>query len=275
MGYEFKDYPFTAKHYEAELPALADGVETKRHAVTIVGGGPVGLALALGLANHGVAVGRDRGRRHGVLRQPRHLHLAAQPGDHRAAGRAAGVPGEGPALDRRAQLLPGHRGASLRDAARREPEAAADGQPRAVLHRAVPAGRAPKQRARPDRHPLADPASTGIDAREDGATLRLSHPAGRLHAARRLAGRPATAAGASCAKTLGLQLEGTSYEGRYVIVDIELQERPPDRAAGLVRPAVQPGLDRADAQAAGRHLAHRLPAARRRGHRTRPSSRKT
>ena len=43
MGYEFKDYPFTAKHYEAELPALADGVETKRHAVTIVGGGPVGL----------------------------------------------------------------------------------------------------------------------------------------------------------------------------------------------------------------------------------------
>ena len=55
MGYEFKDYPFTAKHYEAELPALADGVETKRHAVTIVGGGPVGLALALGLANHGVA----------------------------------------------------------------------------------------------------------------------------------------------------------------------------------------------------------------------------
>src|SRR5918995_1225473 len=55
MGYEFKDYPFEAKHYEAELPALADGVETKRHAVTIVGGGPVGLALALGLANHGVA----------------------------------------------------------------------------------------------------------------------------------------------------------------------------------------------------------------------------
>ena len=54
MGYEFKPYPFTAKRYEAELPALADGAETKRHAVAIVGGGPVGLALALGLANHGV-----------------------------------------------------------------------------------------------------------------------------------------------------------------------------------------------------------------------------
>ena len=43
MSYEFKPYPFTAKRYEAELPALADGVETKRHAVAIVGGGPVGL----------------------------------------------------------------------------------------------------------------------------------------------------------------------------------------------------------------------------------------
>ena len=48
MGYEFKDYPFEAKHYEAELPALADGVETKRHAVAIVGGGPVGLRAGPG-----------------------------------------------------------------------------------------------------------------------------------------------------------------------------------------------------------------------------------
>jgi 3-(3-hydroxy-phenyl)propionate hydroxylase len=54
MSYEFKPYPFTAKPYEAELPALADGVETKPHAVAIVGGGPVGLAVALGLASHGV-----------------------------------------------------------------------------------------------------------------------------------------------------------------------------------------------------------------------------
>ena len=55
MSYEFKPYPFTARRYEAKLPALTDGIETKRHAVAIVGGGPVGLALALGLANHGVA----------------------------------------------------------------------------------------------------------------------------------------------------------------------------------------------------------------------------
>ena len=55
MNYEFKPYPFSGKHYEATLPTLADGVETRRQAVAIVGGGPVGLALALGLANHGIA----------------------------------------------------------------------------------------------------------------------------------------------------------------------------------------------------------------------------
>ena len=55
VSYEFKPYPFVAKRYEAELPMMANGVETKRHPVAIVGGGPVGLALALGLANHGVA----------------------------------------------------------------------------------------------------------------------------------------------------------------------------------------------------------------------------
>ena len=51
---EFKTYPFTAKKYAAKVPKLDNGVETKRHAVTIVGGGPVGLTVALGLANHGV-----------------------------------------------------------------------------------------------------------------------------------------------------------------------------------------------------------------------------
>ena len=98
-----------------------------------------------------------RGRRHGLRRQPRDLHLAPQPGDRRAPRRAAGLPGEGPALDRRAQLLQDRGGVPLRDAARRAAEAAADDQSRAVLHRAVPAGRdRPAQRrgAGPDRRPL-------------------------------------------------------------------------------------------------------------------------
>ena len=48
-----------------------------------------------------------------------------------------------------------------------------------------------------------------------------------------------------------------------MIIDIELHSSAPDRAPRLVRPAVEPGLDRADAPPARRHLAHRLPAARR------------
>src|SRR5207244_5029595 len=53
-GREFKTYPFLAKRYEARLPELRRGVEQKRHPVAIVGGGPVGLTAALGLANHGI-----------------------------------------------------------------------------------------------------------------------------------------------------------------------------------------------------------------------------
>lgn len=49
--------PVGAFHYTRfapRLPALQDGVESQRHPVVIAGGGPVGMALALGLANHGV-----------------------------------------------------------------------------------------------------------------------------------------------------------------------------------------------------------------------------
>ncbi|WJF92106.1 FAD-dependent monooxygenase [Paraburkholderia bonniea] len=47
--------PFRYERYVSPLPALEAGHERQRHQVVIVGGGPVGLALALGLARHGVA----------------------------------------------------------------------------------------------------------------------------------------------------------------------------------------------------------------------------
>src|SRR5690606_36201793 len=46
--------PFHYTRFAPRLPVLQDGTETHRHAVAIAGGGPVGMALALGLANHGV-----------------------------------------------------------------------------------------------------------------------------------------------------------------------------------------------------------------------------
>ena len=45
---------FTYRKYPVRLPPLAHGLESTRHPVAIAGGGPVGLALALGLANHGI-----------------------------------------------------------------------------------------------------------------------------------------------------------------------------------------------------------------------------
>ncbi len=51
----FVPYPFTATRHAARLPGLVGDEETGVHRVLIVGAGPVGLATALGLANHGVA----------------------------------------------------------------------------------------------------------------------------------------------------------------------------------------------------------------------------
>ncbi len=45
---------FTYAHHEPRLPALRDGVDPAPWPVAIVGGGPVGLATALGLANWGI-----------------------------------------------------------------------------------------------------------------------------------------------------------------------------------------------------------------------------
>ena len=48
---EYFDYP----RYPLVVPPLAAGVETKRHRVAIIGAGPIGLTLALELANYEVA----------------------------------------------------------------------------------------------------------------------------------------------------------------------------------------------------------------------------
>ncbi|MEQ1593505.1 MAG: FAD-dependent oxidoreductase [Casimicrobium sp.] len=56
MGIEFASYPFVATRFAAVVPPLTDGVDAKRRPVVVVGGGPVGMVTALGLANHGVPV---------------------------------------------------------------------------------------------------------------------------------------------------------------------------------------------------------------------------
>jgi 3-(3-hydroxy-phenyl)propionate hydroxylase len=53
MGIEWASY-FEYPRYTLRLPELKQGVDEQRHKVVIVGAGPIGMALALGLANYGV-----------------------------------------------------------------------------------------------------------------------------------------------------------------------------------------------------------------------------
>ncbi|MFB9126387.1 FAD-dependent oxidoreductase [Paraburkholderia dipogonis] len=54
MSRPFKPYPFSPRHYEGVAPPLVDGRDPVRRPVAIVGGGPVGMTLALALARQGV-----------------------------------------------------------------------------------------------------------------------------------------------------------------------------------------------------------------------------
>lgn len=238
MSYEFKPYPFTAKRYGARLPALADGVETKRHAVAIVGGGPVGLALALGLANHGLAsvlIEADDtvcfGSR-AICISRRSLEIIER------IGALQGFLEKG---------LPWTGGRSFY----RDTE---------VLHFTMPHDENQKLppmvnieqyyieqfllHAAEKRADLIDirwqTRASEIRVQENGATLSLSTPRGdyTLHTDWLVAcdgGR------SQVREALGLQLKGTSYEGRYVIVDIEHKSNRPTERLAWFDPPSNPG----------------------------------
>ncbi|MBC8750153.1 MULTISPECIES: FAD-dependent oxidoreductase [Paraburkholderia] len=235
---EFKAYPFTAKKYAGQMPNLDNGIETKRHAVTIVGGGPVGLAVALGLANHGVPsvlIEADDSVCYGsraICISRRSLEIIER------LGAVDGFLKTG---------LPWAGGRSFY----RDTE---------VLHFKMPQDdnqKLPPMVNVAQYHIeqfLLDAAQrksdlidirwqtkvTAIDSRTDGAMLRLATAEGdySLNTDWVVAcdgGR------STIREALGLQLNGTSYEGRYVIVDIELEsERPTERLA-YFDPSSNPG----------------------------------
>ncbi len=235
---EMKPYPFTARSYPARLPELRAGAETRRHPVAIVGGGPVGFATALGLANFGVPsvlIEADDSVCFGsraICISRRSLEIIERLG----------------AVDGFLKVgLPWTGGRSFyRDTQ--------------VLHFQMPHDENQKLPpmvnlaqysieqflldAAEQRSELIDirwnTRLTGIDARADGATLSLSCPAGDYTMEADWV--VASDGGRSFLRdALGLQLRGASYEGRYVIVDIELDtERPTERLA-YFDPSCNPG----------------------------------
>ncbi|TDV34149.1 3-(3-hydroxy-phenyl)propionate hydroxylase [Paraburkholderia caballeronis] len=238
MSVEFKPYPFEAKRYDARIPPLADGRETRRHAVTIVGGGPVGLAIALGLANHGIAsvlIEADESVCYGsraICISRRSLEIIERLG----------------ALDGfLAKGLPWTGGRSFY----RNDE---------VLHFTMPQDDNQKLPpmvnlaqyhieqflldAAEKRADLIDirwrTKVTSVKTDVDGATLTLSTPPGDYEA--QTDWLVAADGGRSTIRdALGLKLTGTSYEGRYVIVDILLDSPRPTERLAYFDPASNPG----------------------------------
>ncbi len=238
MNYDFKPYPFIGKHYEAKQPLQEELSKPARSPVVIVGGGPVGLATALGLANYGVPsvlIEADAGVCSGsraICISRRSLEIIER------LGAIKGFLDKG---------LPWAGGRSFY----RETE---------VLHFTMPQDENQKLPpmvnlaqyhieqflldAAESKADLIDirwqTRVTGVSARADGVTLNLSTPGGSydLDADWLVA----SDGGRSTVRdSLGLQLKGTSYEGRYVIVDIELKSDRPTERLAYFDPPSNPG----------------------------------
>jgi len=238
MNMEFKPYPFVARQYKARMPILKDGVDTERRPVAIVGGGPVGLATALGLARHGIA------------------SVLIEADDSVCQGsRAICISRRSLEIIERLDAVQGFVKIGLPWTGGRSFYRDTE-----VLHFSMPQDENQK-------HPpmvnlaqyhieqiLLDQAEkqadlidirwqtrvTGLSEAEDGVTLQLRTPDGNYALATDWL--VACDGGRSFIReAMGLQLQGTSYEGRYVIVDIELQsERPTERLA-YFDPPCNPG----------------------------------
>lgn len=238
MSVEFKPYPFEAKQYDARIPELDSGRETQRHAVTIVGGGPVGLAVALGLARHGVRsvlIEADESVCYGsraICISRRSLEIIER------LGALEGFLAKG---------LPWTGGRSYY----RHDEVLHFRMPQDENQKLPPMVNLAQYHIEQFLLDAAEARAGLIDIRwrtkvtavhEDthGATLMLSTPAGDYQA--QTDWLVAADGGRSTIReALGLKLTGTSYEGRYVIVDILLDSTRPTERLAYFDPASNPG----------------------------------
>ncbi len=234
----FVPYPFKPQRHAARLPALRDGLEAQRHPVVVVGAGPVGYTAALGLARHGVPVvlieaddGVCTGSR-AICISRRSLEimdrLGALPGflQH-------GLPWTGGrSFYRDTEVL---HFTMPTDANQKLPPMVNLAQYRIeqiLLERA---------QAQPELIDIRwQTKLIGIEPRDDGVRLQLSTPAGdyTLDADWLVA---ADGGRSTVREALNLPMQGATYEGRYVIVDILLDSARATERLAYFDPPCNPG----------------------------------
>jgi len=238
LNYKFTDYLFTAPQHAAVLPARINDVEAATHPVIIVGGGPVGLTLALSLANHGVrciVIEQDASVCHGsraICISRRSLQIFERLG----------------VLDRfMAKGLPWTEGRSYF-------------KTEEVLHFSMPHDAGQKlppmlniqqfyveqflAEAAERRRDMIDirwnSSITEVRNLGDCVQITVTTPLGVYSTEGQWL--VACDGGRSFVREqLGLQLQGTSYEGRYVVADIHLKSSLPTGRLAWFDPPSNPG----------------------------------
>ncbi len=224
------------------LPPLQDGTETRRHPVVIAGGGPVGMALALGLAVQGVA------------------SVILEADDTVCVGSRAIC------ISRRSLQILQRLGALDAFLAKGLPWTAGRSfyQTTEVLRFEMPHGAGQKlppmlnlsqyyiEQFLLEAIERRNAATPGLVDLRWGTTLTgfAQQPEGVRLQARNALGDYALDADWLVAcdggqsfvrKTLDVDLHGTAYEGRYVIIDIELPSRHPAERRAWFDPPWNPG----------------------------------
>ena len=235
----FVPYPFEAPHFPARLPALGmDRIERRHHPVVIVGAGPVGLCAALGLANHGVPVvvleADDSvcfGSR-AICISRRSLEIIERLGALDGFLNTGLAWTGGRSFYRDAQVL---HFTMPQDANQKLPPMLNLAQyhiEQILLERA---------QQRPDLIDIRwQSKATALDLHDEAVRLQVSTPAGdyALQADWLIA---ADGGRSFVREAMGLELLGTSYEGRYVIVDIQLESDRPTERLAYFDPPCNPG----------------------------------
>ena len=224
MRRSFAAYPFTSLAHAAKLPPVLDGVERTRHPVAIVGAGPVGYCVALGLASHGVRsvlIEADDSVCSGsraICISRRSLEIIARLGALEGYLKI-GLPWTGGrSFYRDAEVL---RFTMPQDENQRLPPMLNLAQyhiEQILLERAQQLAEMIDLRWQTQ--------VTAVEPRSDAARLTLSTPRYNYQLdADWVVG--ADGGRSTVRESLGLALHGTRHEGRYVIVDILLDSRRP------------------------------------------------